>query len=67
MCAVTCRIWFVTPVKRTIPHVMKRMTATRIAVARFELMSRTPIFAKIAVNAAKTAESNAQIRQSMIS
>jgi tartrate dehydratase alpha subunit/fumarate hydratase class I-like protein len=34
-------------------------------VARFELIPCTPIFPKIAVNAAKTADNNAKKRQSL--
>lgn len=38
---------------------MNNITDVRIAVAKSELIFLTPIFAKIAVNAAKNAESNA--------
>lgn len=44
------RAWL--PIK-TIPHVIKSMIVVRIAVAKFESMSFTPILAKIAVSAAK--------------
>ena len=44
------------PPKRTIPQVMHRMTTVRMAVARSESMSFTPTLAKIAVNAANTAD-----------
>lgn len=37
----------------------RRMTIVRMAVARLELTSLTPILAKMAVRAAKTAESRA--------
>jgi hypothetical protein len=39
------------------------MTTVRIAVAKLEFTFSTPILAKIVVNAAKTAESNAYIHQ----
>jgi len=38
---------------------MKRIKVVRIAVARSELISLTPILANMAVKAAKKAESNA--------
>ena len=38
------------------PHVMNKMTVVRIAVARSESTSFTPILAKTAVNAAKKAD-----------
>ncbi len=41
------------------PQVSARIIVVRMAVARSEFMSFTPIFVKIAVNAAKRAESNA--------
>src|ERR1700757_2556996 len=43
-----------------------RMTVVRIAVARFESMSPTPIFARIAVAPAKNAESTAQKSHSIL-
>ena len=43
----------------TIPQVIIRIIEVRIAVARSEFMSFTPIFANIAVNAAKRADNNA--------
>ena len=49
----------VSRLQKTIPHVMHRMIVVRIAVARSELMSFTPILAKIAVSAAKNADSSA--------
>ena len=47
--------------KKTIPHVIKRITVVRMAVARLELMSLTPTLAKMAVRAAKKAESYLEI------
>lgn len=44
---------------RAMPHVKGRMMVVRIAVARSESTSFTPILAKIAVRAAKKADSNA--------
>src|SRR6516162_4832326 len=48
-------------VKTAINQLNKRITLVRMAVARFELTSVTPIFAKIAVIPANSAESRAQI------
>lgn len=41
------------------PHVRNKITVVRMAVARLELISLTPIFAKIAVRAANKDDSNA--------
>ena len=41
------------------PQVITKITVVRIAVARFESISRTPTLANIAVNAAKNADNNA--------
>ena len=41
------------------PHVMTRMTVVRIAVAQSEFISFTPILVKMAVMAAKRADSRA--------
>ena len=43
----------------------KRITPVRIAVARFELTSATPIFARTAVAPANNAESTAQNNHSI--
>ena len=43
------------------PQVSMRMIVVRMAVARSEFISLTPTFTKMAVNAAKKAESNAYI------
>jgi len=48
------------PVAATIPAIRAKMISVRISVARSALMPATPIFAKIAVNAAKTADRIAQ-------
>lgn len=48
------------PVAAPMALIMTTMTAVRIRVARSEPMPATPILAKIAVNAAKAAESTAQ-------
>jgi hypothetical protein len=48
-------------VKAAINQLNKRITLVRIAVARFELTSVTPIFAKMAVMPANNAERSAQI------
>jgi len=45
------------------PQVITSTTAVRIAVARSEFTSFNPAFAKIAVNAAKTADNKAYISQ----
>lgn len=45
--------------KNTMPHVRNKITVVRMAVARLELISLTPIFAKIAVRAANKDDSNA--------
>jgi hypothetical protein len=50
-------------VAKAIAQVNSKITVVRIAVATFELTPATPTFAKMAVNAAKTAESNAQVNQ----
>src|SRR6516162_7730082 len=52
-------------VKTAIDQLNKRITLVRIAVARFELTSVTPIFAKIAVIPANSAERSAQINHCM--
>ena len=52
-------------VKNAMPQVKTRMTVVRMAVARLELMSATPTLARIAVSAAKRAESSAQPSQFM--
>jgi hypothetical protein len=48
-------------------HVNTTTTDVRTAVAKFESTPATPIFAKIAVAAANTAESKAQVNQLMTS
>ena len=45
----------------TIPHVRISIIVVRIAVARLESISLTPIFAKIAVNDANRADNRAYI------
>jgi hypothetical protein len=50
------RISPTTPVPKAIPQAKTKITVTRIAVARLELISRTPILANNAVNDAKTAD-----------
>ena len=55
----TLRILVLLPETRTTAQVMTRITAVRMAVARLESTFRTPILARIAVNAAKTAERTA--------
>src|SRR5260370_20285755 len=52
-------------VKAAINQLKKRITLVRIAVARFELMPVTPIFAKTAVTPANSAERSAQISHSI--
>lgn len=52
-------ISFILPLNNTMPQVKRRMMEVRMAVARLELMSFTPIFAKIAVRAANRADNNA--------
>ena len=47
------------PWKKTIPQANSKMTTVLIAVAKFELTSLMPTLAKIAVRAAKNAESKA--------
>jgi hypothetical protein len=42
------------------PHVITRIIEVRMAVAAFESIPETPIFAKMAVRAAKTADANDQ-------
>lgn len=49
------------PDMSTMPHVRSRIMVVRMAVARFESTSLTPIFAKIAVKAANSADSSAYI------
>ena len=51
------------PRNNTMPQVISSTTAVRIAVARSEFTSFKPAFAKMAVNAAKTADSTAYISQ----
>ncbi|SUQ45954.1 hypothetical protein CNEONATNEC32_01126 [Clostridium neonatale] len=53
-------ISFCVPLKNTRPHAITRTTTVRIAVARSELIPSIPIFAKIDVSAAKSADSNAK-------
>jgi hypothetical protein len=52
----TCRH---VPCAITIPQAKRRMTMVRIAVARFESTPLMPIFARIAVIAAKNADNKA--------
>src|SRR5271170_4051097 len=54
------------PVAATIPASTTTTTIVRIKVARSELMFSTPIFAKIAVSAAKTADNTAQNCQEIV-
>jgi hypothetical protein len=49
----------VPPLKKAIAHAINKMTTVLIAVARSVSIPLIPIFAKIAVSAAKSAESNA--------
>ena len=49
-----------------IAQVKRRITVVRIAVAKFESTPVTPIFARIAVAPAKSAESNDQVSQLFI-
>jgi len=49
-----------------IAQVKRRTTVVRIAVAKFESTPVTPIFARIAVALAKSAESNDQVSQLFI-
>src|SRR5205807_1001825 len=51
------------PVAKSSPIVTNRITIVRMKVAKSELTFSTPTFAKIAVSAAKPAESNAQTCQ----
>ena len=53
-------------VHEAIIQVKRRITVVRIAVAKFESMPVTPIFARTAVAPAKTAESNDQVSQLFI-
>src|ERR1700731_1585702 len=53
-------------VARTMLQLKRRITVVRIAVARFEFISATPIFARIAVAPANNAESTAQNSHSML-
>ena len=55
------------PVRKTMPQDMITTTTVRIAVARFEFTPSIPIFAKIEVSAAKTADSSAKISHITIS
>ncbi len=54
-------------VAKTIAQVNMTMTEVRMAVAKFESIPVTPIFASTAVPAAKSAESNAQPTHVMLS
>ena len=54
---------FALPLKKTIAQVMNKMIAVLIAVARSEFTAFNPIFAKMAVSAAKKADSNAYNNQ----
>ncbi|MEY2496565.1 MAG: hypothetical protein QOD12_121 [Verrucomicrobiota bacterium] len=54
-------------VNEAISQVKTRITVVRIAVAKFESTPVTPIFAKMAVAPAKTAESNDHVSQLFIS
>jgi hypothetical protein len=49
-----------------IAQVKRRITVVRIAVAKFESTPVTPIFARIAVAPAKSADSNDQVSQLFI-
>lgn len=51
----------VPPLKNAIPHAINKMTTVLMAVARSVFTPLIPTFAKIAVKAAKNAESNAYI------
>ena len=53
-------------VNEAISQVKRRITVVRIAVAKFESIAVTPIFARTAVAPAKTAESNDQASQLLI-
>src|SRR5882724_4832665 len=55
--------WLNWPVANKISDRLISTTTVRIKVARSELMSSTPILAKIAVSAANPAESRAQTNQ----
>src|SRR5580704_7164927 len=55
-----------TRLKEAIIQVKRRITVVRIAVAKFESTSVTPIFAKTAVAPAKSAESSDQASQLFI-
>ena len=50
-------------VNEAIIQVKKRITVVRIAVAKFESIAVTPIFARTAVAPAKSAESSDQVSQ----
>ena len=52
-------IWTMPVVESAIAQVRTKITAVLIAVAKFEFMPDTPIFAKTAVKAANKAESKA--------
>ena len=58
-CPEMRRICETSHVANAAAHAIASITAVLIAVARFEFMSLTPIFANIAVSAAKNAESRA--------
>ena len=58
---VRCRIPLWAPVRKTIPHAMTSTTTVRMAVARLELTFSIPIFARMEVSAANTAEPIANI------
>ena len=49
------------PVAKTMPQAITKITTVRTAVARLELTCATPTLAKIVVSAAKKAESNAYV------
>lgn len=51
------------PVAKTIPQARNKMTMVRIAVAKLEGTSRTPILAKMVVSAAKKADITASSNQ----
>ena len=66
MCRLMSLIMLCSRAKKTIPHVSSNIIVVRIAVARFEGMSLTPILAKMAVRAAKSAERIAYIFHMML-
>ena len=61
LCLVKVLIVLVPPRKNAIDQAKIKMTTVRIAVARSVSTFLIPIFAKIAVNAAKKAENKAYI------